>query len=79
MGLKRGRVFFVMLVICSLKFSFTSKITPRNFAELERPIVVLSNLMGLREQFLFHVNMTIFVFSVLLKRSSVDTILLSCI
>ena len=61
--------FLVILLICSLKLSLLSRVTPRNLADLDSSIVVLPTLIGLRVHFLFQVNMTTLVFSALIERS----------
>ena len=61
----------VIFVMCSLKLSLLSKVTPRNLAEVDSPIVVLPTIIGLRDQFLFQVNITILVFRALIERSLV--------
>ena len=63
--------FLVMLVMCSLKLSLLSNVTPRNFAEVDSSIVVLPTTIGLSVHFLFHVNITILVLSALMVRSFV--------
>ena len=50
--------FLVMLVMCSLKLSLLSRVTPRNLADSDSSIVVFPTLIGLRVHFLFQVNMT---------------------
>ena len=57
----------VIFVMCSLKLSLLSKVTPRNLAEVDSPIVVLHTIIGLRDQ----VNITILVFRALIERSLV--------
>ena len=64
-------VMLVMLVMCSLRLSLLSNVTPRNFAEVDNSIVVLPTPIGLRVHFLFHVNITILVLSALMVRSFV--------
>ena len=63
--------FLVMLVMCSLKLSLLSSVTPRNFAEVDSSTVVLPTTIGLSVHFLFHVNITILVLSALMVRSFV--------
>ena len=50
--------FLVMFVMCSLKLSLLSRVTPRNLADLDSSMVELLTLMGLIVNFLFQVNMT---------------------
>ena len=61
----------VIFVMCSLKLSLLSKVRPRNLAEVDSPIVVLPTTIGLRDHFLFQVNITILVFRALIERSLV--------
>ena len=61
----------VIFVMCSLKLSLLSKVTPRNLAEVDSPIVVFPTTIGLRDHFLFQVNITILVFGALIERSLV--------
>ena len=61
--------FLVMFVICSLKLSLLSSVTPRNFTEVDKSIVVFPTTIGLRV--LFHVNITTLVLSALMVRSLV--------
>ena len=63
--------FLVMLVMCSLKLSLLSNVTPRNFTEVDNSIVVLPTTIGLSVHFLFHVNIAILVLSALMVRSFV--------
>ena len=71
--------FLVILVICSLKLSLLSRVTPRNFADLDRSIVVLPTTRGLSAHFLFQVNMTICVLSALMDRSLALAPFLYCV
>ena len=64
--------FLVMFVMCSLKLSLLSSVTPRNLTELDSSIVVLPTLMGRRVHFLFQVNITILVLSALIERPLVE-------
>ena len=61
----------VIFVMCSLKLSLLSKVTPRNLAEVDSLTVVLPTTIGLRDHFLFQVNITILVFRALIERSLV--------
>ena len=63
--------FLVVLMICSLKLSLLSRVTPRNLADLDSPIMLLPTVIGLRVHFLFQVNITICVLSALIDRSLV--------
>ena len=61
--------FLVMFVMCSLKFSFSSKVMPRNLAEVDSVSGVSFNVIGfVMFHFLFHVNFTIFVLRALMSR-----------
>ena len=64
--------FFVMFVICSLKLSLLSNVTPRNLTDLDNSIGMLPTLMGRRVHFLFQVNITILVLSALIERPLVE-------
>ena len=53
-------------MMCSLKLSLLSRVTPRNLADLDSSMVELPNLRGLIVHFLFQVNMTTLVFMALI-------------
>ena len=69
--MREAVALLVIFVMCSLKLSLLSKVTPRNLAEVDSPIVVLPTTIGLRDHFLFQVNITILVFRALIERSLV--------
>ena len=69
--MREALALLVIFVMCSLKLSLLSKVTPRNLTEVDSPTVVLPTTIGLRDHFLFQVNITILVFRVLIERSLV--------
>jgi hypothetical protein len=58
-----------MILVCSLRLSLLSRVTPKNLADSDSSIVVFHTLIGLRVHFLFQVNMTSLVFNALIERS----------
>ena len=63
---------FVMLVMCSLKLSLSSRVMPKNLADVNSVRGVLLRVPGFasaRPHFLSHVNITSFVLRVLTFRS----------
>ena len=63
---------FVILMMCSLKLSLLSSVTPKNLTVGDNSIGVFPTFIGRSVHFLFQVNMTILVLRVLTESPLVE-------